>query len=105
MKTQSTRRLVPHFNIDKTIICRDPYNGLDTIQLTIMYCVARMWWGKWLLKMMFKIGILPLCSFKIPFCFQLLPKAEVSSVTGGTYSGITGAGSGAVGLGIGEYAG
>ena len=41
----------------------------------------------------------------MPFCFLLLPKAEVSSVTGGTYSGITGDGSGAVGLGIGVYAG
>ena len=46
MKPQSTRRLVLHFNIDKTIVCRDPYNGLDTIPLTIMDCVARMWWGK-----------------------------------------------------------
>ena len=48
-----------------------------------------------------------MCSIKkyITFCFQLLPKTEVSSVTGGTYSGITGADSGAVGLGIEEYAG
>ena len=40
MKPQSTRRLVLHFNIDKTIVCRDPYNELDTIQITIMDCVA-----------------------------------------------------------------
>ena len=46
MKPQSTRRLVLHFNIDKTIVCRDPYNGLDNIPLTIMDCVARMWWGR-----------------------------------------------------------
>ena len=39
------------------------------------------------------------------FCFLHLPKAEVSWVTGETYSGIAGAGSGAVGLGIGVYAG
>ena len=41
----------------------------------------------------------------MPFFFLLLPKAEVGSVTGGTYSGITGAGSGAIGLRIGVYAG
>ena len=48
-----------------------------------------------------------MCSVKkhIPFCFLLLPKAEVSSVTGETHSGITGAGSGVVGLGIEMYAG
>ena len=48
-----------------------------------------------------------MCSVKkhMLFCFLLLPKTEVSSVTGETYSGITGAGSGAVGLGIGVYAG
>ena len=48
-----------------------------------------------------------MCSVKkhMPFCFLLLTKAEVSPVTGGTHSGITGAGSGAVGLGIGVNAG
>ena len=56
---------------------------------------------------MFINGILLMCIVKkhMPFCFLLLPKAEVSSVTGGTHSGITGAGSKAVGLGIGVYAG
>ena len=62
---------------------------------------------KWLLKMMFINGVLLMCSVKnhMLFCFLLLPKAEVSWVTGETYSGIIGAGSGAVGLGIGVYAG
>ena len=46
MKPQSTRGIVIHFNIDKTIVLRDPYNGLDTIQLTFMDYVARMWCGK-----------------------------------------------------------
>ena len=46
MKPQSTRRLVLYFNIDKINVCRDPYNGLEIIQFTIMDCVARMWWGK-----------------------------------------------------------
>ena len=56
---------------------------------------------------MFINGILLICCVTkhMPLCFLLLLKAEVSSVTGGTYSGITGAGSRAVGLGIGVYAG
>jgi len=46
MKNQSTKRLVLHFNIDKTIVCRDPYNGLTTIPLTLADSVARMSWGE-----------------------------------------------------------
>lgn len=46
MKAQSTKRLVLHFNIDKTIIAKDPYNGLDTIPLTLADCVAKMSWGQ-----------------------------------------------------------
>jgi hypothetical protein len=45
MKSTSTRRLVLHFNIDKTIVCRDPYNGLDNIPVTLADCIARMAWG------------------------------------------------------------
>jgi hypothetical protein len=45
MKAMSTKRLVLHFNIDKTIICKDPYNGLDTIPATLADCVAKMSWG------------------------------------------------------------
>lgn len=40
------KRLVLHFNIDKTIVCRDVYNGLDTIPLTLADSVARMCWGQ-----------------------------------------------------------
>lgn len=46
MKAQSNRRIVLHFNIDKTIVCRDPYNGLDSIPLTLADCVAKMVWGQ-----------------------------------------------------------
>lgn len=45
MKNQPTRRLVLHFNIDKTIVCKDPYNGLENIQITLADCVAKMSWG------------------------------------------------------------
>jgi hypothetical protein len=45
MKALSTKRLVLHFNIDKTIICKDPYNGLDNIPATLADCVAKMSWG------------------------------------------------------------
>ena len=46
-----------------------------------------------------------LCAALKTYAFLLLLKAEMSSVTGGTYSGITGAGSWAVGFWIGVYAG
>lgn len=40
------RRLVLHFDVNKTILMRDPYDNLYTPDVVVADLLARMTWGK-----------------------------------------------------------
>ena len=108
MKTQSTRRLVPHFNIERQLYAEILIMGLIPSNLllciVLLECDGESDCWKWCSKLEYCLCAALKSIYLFDFSFFQKQK-WVQSLEEYLYSGITGAGSGSVGLGIGEYDG